>query len=184
MIIGYFAIGQDNDSFFLDDDKLFAPTCNSCGYLIDFTNYFNPSFKLKRKIYDLSYTYDGRCIVSLKFKEFCEREGYEGLRFKVFEREPHFFLLVVDNEVKFDSARRGTEFTNHCAECGNYESTIGFSPGLLVGITGELADGLYRTDLIFGSGNSKHPFIVVAPETKEKMLRESLKGIYFESLEA
>lgn len=183
MVLAYFAIGQDNDYYFLDDDNLFAPTCNSCGYLLDFLGYFNPSFKLKRKIYDMSYTYDGRCIVSVRFKEFCEREGYQGLKFKVFEREPNFFLLIVDNEVKFDSERKGTEFINYCNECGNYESVTGFSPGYLKDVYEELTEGLYRTDLLFGTGNSKHPFIIVAPETKRKMLRESLKGLYFESIE-
>ena len=183
MVFAYFLLGQDNNSFFLDSKNLLAPTCSKCGYLYDLINYFNPSFKLKRRTNDISYTYDGRCIVSLRFKEFCKREGYVGLTFKVFEREPNFYLFQVDNELSFDSAVSKTEFLEYCEECNNYKEIIGFSPGHLRSIGNRLSDGFYRTDLLFGSGNSKHPLIIVAPETKIKFEREKLQGGYLEPIE-
>lgn len=180
MTIGYFLMGQDNDSYFLDLDNLYASKCFKCECLLDSINYFNPSFKLKKRTYDLSYTYDGRCIVSLKFKEFCIRNGYQGLTFKVFEREPNFFLLNIKNEVEFDSEKSGTSFIKYCDVCLRYEEVVGFSPGYLKNVEKKLKDGFYRTNLLFGAGNSKHPIIIVAPETQSKLKAEKMKGVYIE----
>lgn len=54
------------------------------------------------------------------------------------------------------------------------------SPGYVNDIDTELEKGFYRTDLLFGSGNSKHPLIIVDRETQVKLKREKMKGIYLE----
>lgn len=182
MIIGYLLSGDDNDSFMLDDEKNpDAPVCSNCGYLLNF-NYHNPFFKLKRKVYDFSYTYDGHCIVSLKFKEFCLRENYGHLEFKEFEREPNFFQLIVNNVVPFDTLNAKTEFGKKCPVCGNYDYTVGFEPIHLLGINEELSAGFCRSDILFGSYNRKSPLVVVAPITQIKLRKEKLKGLIFHSV--
>lgn len=63
-------MASDNKSDFLTEEDIEQPPkCSKCGFFLDFDS-FNPFFKLKNKNYDVSYTYDLRCIVSLKFKEF------------------------------------------------------------------------------------------------------------------
>lgn len=182
MIIGYYLSANDNDSFFLEDEKdLHEPTCPKCGYLLDCVNYFNPFFKVKRKNYDLSYTYDQRAIVSLRFKEFCVREGYEGLSFKSFEREPCFFQPIITREVEVDKERSKPRFENLCNLCGNFEGVY-FKGLFLKDISEELKDEFYRTDILFSWGNRKNPLIIIAPKTYEKLKREKFKGLIFQPI--
>jgi hypothetical protein len=182
MNVGYYLSGNDNDSFFIEDEKhLDSPTCSKCGRLLDFINYFNPLFKLKRKTNDFSFTYDQRKIVSLKFKEFCIREGYPGLTFKEFEREPNFFHLIINNVLEVDVERSRPVFEKHCNVCNNYEGVY-LREIFLKSITKELEDGFYRTDLMFSEGNKKQPLFIVGPKTKNKLKQEKLKEIVFKSI--
>jgi hypothetical protein len=179
MNIGYHLSGDDNDSFFIEDERsLNAPICSKCGRLLDSVNYFNPFFKLKRKIYDFSFTYDQRKIVSLKFKEFCIREAYDGLIFKEFEKEPNFFHFIVNNVVEVDIDRSKPRFEKHCSICGNYDG-IYLRDLFLKDVAKELEDGFYRTDLLFSEGNKKQPLFIVGPRTQAKLKQEKLKGVIF-----
>jgi hypothetical protein len=182
MNIGFYLSGNDNDSFFIEDEKhLDSPTCSKCGWLLDFINYFNPLFKLKRKTYDLSFTYDQRKIVSLKFKEFCIRERYSGLVFKEFEREPDFFHFIVNNVIEVDVERSKPRFEKRCDICGNYEG-IYLREIFLKNVNKELQDGFYRTDLLFSEGDKKQPLFIVGPKTKDKLKKEKLKEIVFKPI--
>jgi hypothetical protein len=184
MILGYTLFGYDNDSYMLNDDEnLESPTCQECGFLLDF-NYHNPFFKIKRKQHDLSHPYDMGFIVSLKFKEFIEREGYSGIECKKFELEPNFYQLIVKRKVIFDHERREVQFKNYCIFCSNYEEAIGADPAFLKNIHSELEDGFYRSDLLFGSKNHKSPVLIVGIETQKKMKREKLKGLIFNKIES
>jgi hypothetical protein len=183
VIIGFTLYGQDNDSYMLEDEnRPDAPTCPKCGFIKDFNSYHNPFFKVKKKTYDFSHPYDIGHIVSLKFKEFCLREQYIGVLFKEFEREPNFYQLVVNNIVEFDIVRRKPELVDLCPVCKNYKEAIGSLPTFLKDVQKELPDGFYRSDLFFGEDNKKHPLIVVAPTTAEKLKREKMKGLIFEPI--
>src|SRR5262245_47909895 len=102
MTIGYAIYGPDNDSYMTGDrqnlflDQINIPSCSKCGFRTDF-RYTNVYFKLKRKTNELSYTYDGIAIVNLKFKEFCERNHYDNLKFIELERSFGFFQMLVSN---------------------------------------------------------------------------------------
>lgn len=183
MIIGYILFGYDNDTFMYEGvEHTNPPKCSKCGHLIDF-DYTNPYYRLKRKTLDLSHPYDIGTIVSLKFKEFCERNKYD-VKFKEFEREPNFYQLVVNDKIEFDSERRRTKLIGFCDVCKNFEQAIGATPAYLKHITKPLIDGIYRTDLQFGDGNRKRYLIVVAPNTYEKMKKEKFNGLYFKKIEA
>jgi hypothetical protein len=181
MNIGYYLSGDDNDSFFLEDDSLNSPICSKCGRLLDTVSYFNPLFKLKRKSYDFSFTYDQRKIASLKFKEFCVREAYDGLIFKEFEREPNFFQFIVNNVVEVDIERSKPRFENPCSACGKHDG-IYLRDLFLKDIIEELGDGFYRTDLLFSEGNRKQPLFIVGPKTQAKLKKEKLKGVIFKPI--
>jgi hypothetical protein len=186
MVIGYTIYGHDNDSYMIDElAPVDALTCTQCGFLKDQRGYFhNPFFKLKKKVFDFSSPYDTGKIVSLKFKEFCVRENYKGIQFKEFEREAGFFQLVVNNIVEFDAKRAKTEFLDICPKCKNYQAVIGTVPPFLKKKPEELADGFYRTDLVFGSGNSKNPLTLIGPDTAKKLKREKMKGIVYVPIES
>lgn len=197
-IVGYTLGGHFNDTYMFAEDipvnkNPDAPNrCSGCGYRIDFfphdPNYvfrrtFRPAYMpeviISKKTTALSATYDGQVIVSREFKEFCLQQGYRGLSFLEFLHDKEHFHLIVTPQVQFDSARRQTQFSCLCRTCGNYRQVIGALPAFLQ-VTEPLADGFYRTDLLFASGNEKHPLIIVGVETRSKLKTAKLKGLELE----
>ena len=183
MIIGYNIGGEFNDSHMFDADDKNLPICKKCGYVTDY-DYVDPNFNLKKEIYDISYTYDGRVIVSLKFKEFCLRNKYLGVEFHELEKNPNYFIFKVNNILKFDTKKRKLNYENYCNICGNYESVTPASPILLQNVSSPLKDGFYATDLHFASGNEKSPLLIIGIETFKKIKKEKFKGIYLFKIES
>lgn len=183
MIIGYELTGYDNDSYMTGScEKLFEipeiPKCKKCGYRLDY-KFTNKSFKLKRKTLDISETYDGITIVSLKFKEFCIRNKYTNLTFIDLPNAPNFYqLYIVGNTLKYEAILK----EKFCEECQQYESVVG--PSLnKENITKPLNDGFYQSDLWFASGNEKSPTIIISSETLKKLKIEKIKGICSNKIE-
>ncbi len=175
MRIGYFLSGPDNDShMYVDADGL--SVCRECGYKTDY-EYVNPNLVIKRACYDFSYTFDGCCIVSLAFREFCLRAKYSGLDFKKLPSDPRFYYLILRKQVEFDAAKRKTRFENFCETCGNYESITGATPVFLTENKSPLNSGFYRTNLQFASGNEKHPLVIVDVETFRVLKKNKITGI-------
>lgn len=188
IILCYAISGYDNDSHMTGScEKLFAeltdiPKCSKCGYRTDY-RYTNKDFVLKRKTLDFSSTYDGITIVSLKFKEFCLRNGYNNLNFIKLPKSPNFFQFYVDgNYIEYNAGLK----ENYCDLCGQYESVC--VPMInLEKITEPLQDGFYQSDLWFASGNEKSPIIIIAPETyaklkTEKMMKDNQARICFQKI--
>ncbi len=102
---------NDNDSYMCSStDNVFEnmeglSVCESCRYRTDF-EYISDDFTLKRKTYDLSGTYDGYYIASMKFKELLEREEIAGIEFKPLKNEPEYFAMFVRNTVRFSTEKR------------------------------------------------------------------------------
>jgi hypothetical protein len=174
--VGYAIGGQDNDTYMFSEGDA-VPKCNGCGFRLDFFR-TNPAYRLTKCRGDISHTYDGQTIVSKAFRDFCRNNGYQGVRFETFENNPHHFHLKVDEVVSFDAVRRKTRFENLCPECGNYESVVGAKPAYLL-IDHILKDEFFRSDLLFASGNEKHPLTIVGVETKAKLKVSGLKGLEF-----
>jgi len=182
MIIGYRMSIYDNDStMFLSSDPNW-PRCPKCGYTTDF-DYVSPLFKLNNHMYDISSTYDNKDIVSLKFKEFCDRNHYKRITFKKLPNDPAFFKIEVKNIVKFDTQKAKLKYGEYCAECHNYESITPGLPIFLKGVSTPLGDGFYATDIYFASGNEKGPIVIIGVETYEKMKKEKFRGIVFTKVE-
>jgi hypothetical protein len=154
MLVGYYlGVAHSESRMFRDHSQL--AKCQQCGYRLDFFAH-NPRYRLKQDRYGLCATYDGQTIVSLRFKRFCEQQGYAGLKFLEFDDDELHFHLITQNVVPFDAVRRKTRFENLCSLCGSYESVIGVTPTFLQ-VNAPLQDGIYRTDLLFASGNEKSP---------------------------
>jgi len=184
MILGFEITGYDNDSYMSgSSDKLFPelvsiPKCDKCGYRTDY-RYNNLNFKLKRKTLDFSSTYDGITIVSLKFKEFSIRNGFDNLEFIELPKSPNFFQFYIkDNVIKYEARLK----ENLCDRCGQFESIIG--PSMEVeNLQEPLVDGFYQSDLWFASGNEKSPITIISPATKEKFVKEKFTNIHFTKVE-
>ena len=184
MIIGYKISGYDNDSYMTGScERLFpeagnVPKCEKCGYRTDY-RYTNMDFVLKRKTMDFSSTYDRINIVSLKFKEFCKRYGYENLVFVELPKSPDFFQFYIEGNILEFNAGKKDKF---CDVCGQYESVV--APSIKrENITAPLPDGFYQSDLWFASGNEKSPITIISTVTKEKLDREKFKNICVNKIE-
>jgi len=176
LLVGYTLSGQDNDAYMFSKTET-VERCVVCGYRLKFLA-FNPSYEAGNSKADFAATFDGFWIVSLRFKEFCLAEEYKDLSFGEFEKDKKHFNFGVSRIVEFDALKRQTRFENFCSACGNYESVIGATPSYLL-ISDVLKDGFYRSDLLFGSGDEKHPLIFVGIETKAKLENTGLIGLEF-----
>lgn len=171
----------DNDSNMCgSDDRLFddiesIPVCPVCGYKTDL--YFvNPSFRVKRKAYDLSSTYDGYDIASLRFKEACQRLKLKGIEFLPIPSDSEFFVLKPTAITPFDSASRKTRFESLCTACGFYKAVAGATPAYLLS---EPESDLSGTDVVFGSGNSRCRMLIATERARKLLTAEKLTGLEF-----
>ncbi len=185
MIVGYILWGQDNGSdMFSDSDTLMeVRKCSKCGFRVDYRQ-MNNLFRIKRKAYHLSFTYDNIAISSLRFKEFCNRNNYRNVLFKERERSPGFYqLLIQDSTIPF-SARL---IEDYCHACGQYRTVVGPKADTEA-FELPLVDGSYQSDLLFGGRMGKHdnpltPVFIVSPVTKGKLHCEGFRNLIFEPIE-
>ncbi len=173
--------GEDNDSFMIDPDDPNIPKCDKCGFVTDYL-YISPTFEIVRKVYDFSYTYDNRCIVSNKFKEFCIRFNYSGLKFRKLPNNDDFYYFIVNNIVEVDKVRKKYIYEKYCDKCNNYESITPGTPVFLKNVDQPLVNGFYATDVWAGSCNGKVPDIIVSPDTQKRIKKEKIKGVTFEKV--
>ena len=115
-VLGYRVAGPDNGSF-MYEGELDPPVCPEC-WLVTEPEWVSPTFSLRRRRFDLSYTYDGALIASDRFLDVTS--GFAGLRSTPLPSAPGFHLLVATREVEFDSAKRSTAFEGLCPMCGRY----------------------------------------------------------------
>lgn len=174
--------GRDNDSNMCgSSDRLFEdvagiPICPACGYKVDL-HFVNPFFRVKRRVYDLSSTYDGYHIASLKFKETCKRLELRGVEFLTLPSDQEFFVIKPTSFTSFDFVSRKTRFESFCAACGFHKAVAGATPAFL--LTKPESD-LSATDVIFGSGNSRSRMLIATEHAKKLLTAEKLKGLEFE----
>ena len=179
MLPGYVAYGQDNQSLmYYKADCL--RTCSECGYKIDF-EYVNPETRIKKRIYDFSYTLDKCCIASAKLKKFCEEDNYRNIAFLQLPKDPDFYLFITKEKVSFDFQKAKTVFNKYCHTCKMYNEIGGAAP-FLKNLNEPLKDGFFRSDILFGSGNERSPLIFVGEDTYKKIKRDKLKGFVFERI--
>jgi hypothetical protein len=167
MIIAYFLTGHDNDSYFFETApaELFCKICRSC---LD-ESYVPENMKIPRK-YDIGSTYDGRDIVSTRFKMFCDVNYPEEVDFFSVTSKCDFFYMKPRRILILDAEKREIRFKDLCPVCGNYKSITGFRPGVLKYQHEPIEHGFYRTDVSFGSEHRKSPVIIVGLKTKEKII--------------
>jgi hypothetical protein len=202
MIVAYKLSAQDDGTHMLGNETFRAPrsagfhdwrfgkdgvphpaTCPTCGRKTD-PEYVNPEFKAKRRTWDISATYDGYCLVSNRFREFCQTQGWEGMTFSSLPADKDFFVLRLANVLPFDAKRRKTRFEDPCPTCGGFYNVIGATPVFLCGVTEPIHEGFFRSDLEFASGPEQHPLILVGVDTAEKLRDEKFRKLDLVKVEA
>lgn len=169
--VGFVLSAADNGSFMLRGDAP-HPACPACG-LATARDWVDPAFRLTGSRLDASYTYDGYFVASERFVTVV---GERSATFVDLPSEPGFFAVVPQVAVAFDSERRGTRFDDLCPTCGRYRSVAGATPAFLR-LDGPLPDVIVRTDVEFGSGDERHPLLLVGPDLANRLVAAALTGI-------
>jgi hypothetical protein len=177
MVVAKMLYGPDNNSFMYYD---YPNCCIKCHYTV--RKSISPDFKLKRKQYDVSYTYDGYLIVSKKFKSFCEEKKYNNYIFHNLANEPDFFFLECLDIISLDYDRRKVKFIDLCEVCGRHAEVIGANPSYIENNFEMKENTFYRSKFDFGSYNRKSPLIIIGNEMAEEMLKMKFKGLYFKDV--
>lgn len=175
MILGYYISGQDNDSY-LNDAFYEKNICDCIDFVKNRQDFINKDFKIKKTKFDFSYTYDGALIASKRFKDFCEDNSLDNIDFYQLNSQIGFYLVKVNQIVKFDTERRDTRFLELSNSCGEYNEVIGATPIYLKDNI-ELKNGFYRTDIEFGRGSAKAPLILVDKEGFKLLKKVNFKGL-------
>jgi hypothetical protein len=168
--VGFVISGPDNKSFMLDD-ALDYPRCPVCGWLTD-PDWVNAGFAITLDVWDVSFTYENYCLVSERFREIAP----DGGQYVPLPRSPGFYVLQSSEVREFDSERRGTRFENRCSACDRWAAVAGAAPAFLRDPT-PLPDRIIRTDIEFGSGNEKHPLLLVGVELGQRLRDNRLAGL-------
>lgn len=152
-----------------------CPVCHCTVEKIPNLDYYTSTDK------DIAITYDGFYIVRDRFKLFCDKRGYEGLRFIPLKKSLRHFYFMPEKIFPMD---KETTVTMHqgepCSVCGNYIWTGTGGHKIFSAIRwGEDDDFILRTDVFYTDKNTKSPLIIVGLKTARLMQEYGLKGFYF-----
>ncbi len=154
--------------------------CESCGELLNKWEESLTGLVLKKRKYDISVTYDGVTVVSIRFKTAYEKECLSGLSFRQLPDDPDFFAISAAEKVEFDAERRKTRFVKPCPACNHFESVVGATPVYLkTGATIGIRE-FVRTDLEFGSNDEKHPLLLCGEIAANSLRTAKLRGLAIE----
>lgn len=177
MVVAKIFRGPDNLSFM---HNVYPNCCEKCHYSINQS--INPSFKLKKRQFEVAGTYDGYLIVSKRFKLFCEEKEYNNVQFYNLANEPDFYFLDSEKIIPLNYERRNVKFIDFCDKCGRYAEVIGATPSFMSQNNTMEENSFYRSEYDFGSYNGKSPLIVVSIKMAEDMSEKKFKGLYFKDV--
>ncbi|WP_431123855.1 hypothetical protein [Flagellimonas flava] len=182
MILGYGLFGPDNGSHLYPIGNG-RKICDVLDYVKNRQNYLSEEFKVSNSSFDFSFTYDSALIVSQKFRDFCLRNQYDGLSFYPVPSQKGLYLFKSSNEVLFDTEKRHTKFIDYQEKCKRHDSVVGATPIFIKDNT-PLQEGIFRTDVEFGSGYEQSPLILIGELTHQKMKMEKFNSLEFEIIQS
>jgi hypothetical protein len=111
-----------------------------------------PSYRIKRKKYHLSGSYDGFNVVSQNFKDLYDTSKWHVLIFYPIHKSSSFYLIECSEVVTVNQTERPVLFENKCNECNQYMGIYGSIPAYINSseIQKMKPDTFYRSDLEFG----------------------------------
>lgn len=174
LIVGYDLSAIGNHAYFFENapDSIF---CDKCGCCID-DNYLPEDLKTGNRS-DIGYTYDGRPIVSLKFKEYIESLDLN-VDFLSVNKKKTLFLMRPKNSIRY-SAR---QIENYCDKCHQYYDQVVPKPDFYYETGNVLNYGIFFTSTSFGSGKEKSPSIILGIETA-KIIIDAVKTHKFRGVD-
>lgn len=140
-------------------------------------------YKVEKKRADILCTYDGYCIVTEKFKEFCNENKYPNITFIALTDSIGYYFFMPHDIYKLDYIHRKTQFLNKRECCGSYDEIIGATPAYkLSSFSTESDDFINRSEYLFGTKGCKDPLIIIGLKTQQKMKAFGLKGIDYKNV--
>lgn len=169
---------EDKDMYNGNTTPYTCPVCHS-----PLKYEMNPNYIVSKKRSSVRFTYDGYCIVTQEFKDFCMLNNYPQLVFKEFPKSPGYFCLFPLDIFPLDPIRRDVEFVKPCASCGGYEGAYGATPSYKADdFVLHSNDFICRSDIAFGEKRKRSPLVIVGLETEFKIKQFGLKGLYFDNV--
>jgi hypothetical protein len=173
--------------------RVHPAVCEVCGRVLRRDRVY-PGFILRRK-YDLSSTLDGYLIASENAKSFFEERHQGGVECVSLPGTPGFFWLDYSGlptmEVDVDESK--IRLRNPCERCGSYSEVLfGLRPGtpptavplVFKGDSSTSRDGLFKTDVEFGSTHELAPALVAFGDTGEALKHAGLTGLHVRAITA
>lgn len=100
-LVAKIVIGYDIAYMYNNENR--PGTCPICHNIIE--QIPDPLYKVPKKKGDLFYTYDHFCIVSEKFKRFCDERAYPHLTFVALTKSVGYYFFVPQDIYKLDYIR-------------------------------------------------------------------------------
>ena len=172
----------DNDSYLLEvskGDRCKYVTCPTCKLILNKRSLIEKhlsTYKIKRRKYHLSSSYDGFIVVSQEFKNLYENSDQQGLVFYSIPKSKGFYLIECFQQVVINRTKRPIEFENKCNECGLYMGVYGNVPPYIdVDMIQKLkSNTFYRSDLEFGYDFEQGYSLFASQEITDKLIEYKL----------
>lgn len=87
----------------------------------------NLDYRMEKKKGDVFCTYDMFCIVTEKFKNFCEDNGYEGLKFIALPKSPGYYYFESEKIFKIDVVKRLAGSVNPLWSVATFHTFVQFA---------------------------------------------------------
>jgi hypothetical protein len=150
-------------------------TCPTCGRQTA-PNFVSAEFRLARKRFDLSMTYDGYTVGSSRFRDACLEHHGTGLELDAIPTEAGFFFVRATRVLAVERSSPGLRFLYPCPRCHELAGVFGVSH-LRLPDADPSAIGWWRTDLAFGQAHEQSPALVVGAPTAAWLRTRKLKGL-------
>lgn len=150
--------------------------CPVCGNTLE--QIPDPLYQLpKKRRGDIYFTYDGFCVVSEKFKQFCDMKEYPNLTFVKLVNTYGYYYFMPNDIFEIDYIRSKTRFSNKRTCCGSWDGIWGLAKYKDANYVLTTNDFIRRGQLLRGSQGRKSPDIIVGLKTYEDMMNYGLMGI-------
>lgn len=129
-----------------------------------------------------AYSLQGHLVVSERFRDFILKSGYHDVELPCVDARRRLYEVRPTRVLKVDIEKSEPLLSDFCVKCGNFECYVRGRGVFLYNSGRSLKKGIYRTDLLVGCHMGKHFDVIVAPETKEKIIAAKFGRLRFRPL--
>lgn len=175
-LVGYSCSPRDEAGVTLFTNDIVKSRCAVCGLpiAVDLTA-ISGTLKIRVASADALYTYDLKILYSKKFVDFVRDNS--STHFQSIQVSDSFYYILPVRELAFDAAAARTRFLKCCVSCGQFWEIIGATPAFTKDEVD--ADGIYATDLAFGTGPNRGPSHIVGLSLMSKLKKQEFRRLCF-----